>query len=203
MDIFAPGIKINGCFIVQNISPQVKTISIFQYPINYMQNRDLLQIPGVAEQDIRASLLKGELNYKLRAKDITIVCSDIDLLQFNAGQMTFLQQAGVVDGLQVSSKNINVLWNQDVQLNGTINGVNTIFTIPGAPGMTFMENYTYHIVVYRNGVKQLYLNDYIIAESIVGNGFDTVIFSTPPTTIPSPSDVITADYFTNNSINPQ
>jgi hypothetical protein len=99
MDSFAPYYKINGCFIVQNTSPQVKTISIFTYPINYMQTRDLLQIPGVAESDIRASLLKGELNHKIRANDIIVVCSDIDLLQFNANQKAFLQSAGIVNGL--------------------------------------------------------------------------------------------------------
>lgn len=103
MDIFAPYLKINGCFIVQNISPQIKTINIFQYPINYMGTRDLLQIPGVAESDIRASLLKGELNHKIRANDITVICSDIDLLQFNANQKLFLQGAGIVNGLDAGT----------------------------------------------------------------------------------------------------
>jgi len=103
MDSFAPYLKINGCFVVLNTSPQVKTINIFQYPINYGQTRDLLMIPGVAEQDIRASLLKGELNHKIRAKDIIVICSDIDLLQFNMAQKTFLQNAGVVNGLEIIS----------------------------------------------------------------------------------------------------
>lgn len=56
MDIFAPGYKKCGAFVVKNISPQNKTITIFQYPINMGCERDLLAIPGVAEQDIRASL---------------------------------------------------------------------------------------------------------------------------------------------------
>lgn len=99
MDSFAPYLKINGCFIVLNTSPQVKTIKIFQYPINYGQTRDLLMIPGVAEQDIRASLLKGELNHKIRARDIVVVCSDVALIQFNAKQKLFLQGAGIVNGL--------------------------------------------------------------------------------------------------------
>lgn len=99
MNDFAPYLKINGCFIVLNTSPQVKTIKIFQYPINYGQTRDLLQIPGVSESDIRASLLKGELNHKIRAKDIIVICSDVDLLQFNANQKIFLQNAGIVNGL--------------------------------------------------------------------------------------------------------
>lgn len=88
---------------MKNISPQVKTIKIFNYPILYQDTRDLLQIPGVAEADIRASLLKGELQHKIRAQDIVVICSDIDLLQFNADQKLFLQNAGIVNGLDVSS----------------------------------------------------------------------------------------------------
>lgn len=102
MDEFAPYLKINGCFIVMNISPQVKTIKIFNYPIPYLQTRDILQIPGVSEASIRASLLKGELQHKIRANDITVICSDVDLLQFNANQKLFLQGAGIVNGLEVN-----------------------------------------------------------------------------------------------------
>lgn len=103
MDQFAPFLKINGCFVVKNISPQIKTIKIFNYPILYQDTRDLLQIPGVAEADIRASLLKGELQHKIRAQDIVVICSDIDLLQFNTNQKIFLQNAGIVNGLDASS----------------------------------------------------------------------------------------------------
>lgn len=101
---FAPYLKINGCFIVKNISSnEKKTIKIFHYPINWGNTRDILQIPGVSESDIRASLLKGELNHKIRSEDIEVICSDIDLLQFNINQKIFLQNAGVVDGLEVES----------------------------------------------------------------------------------------------------
>jgi hypothetical protein len=102
MDIFAPGTKVNGCFIVLNTAPQIKTISIFNYPINYLCTRDLIQIPGVSESSIRASLLKGVLREKIRNNDIIVLCSDIDLLQFNAAQLAFLQGAGIVNGLTVS-----------------------------------------------------------------------------------------------------
>jgi len=104
MNEFAPYTKLNGCFVVRNITPdRNKTIKIFNYPINFNTTRDLLQIPGVSEADIRASLLKGELNHKIRAKDILIECSDIDLLQFNNAQKTFLQNAGVTIGLDVTA----------------------------------------------------------------------------------------------------
>lgn len=103
MNEFAPYLKINGCFIVRNITPdRQKIIKIFQYPIPFNRTRDLLQIPGVSESDIRASLLKGELQHKIRAKDIIIECSDIDLLQFNSAHKLFLQNAGIINGLEVS-----------------------------------------------------------------------------------------------------
>lgn len=196
MDEFAPYLKINGCFVVQNTSPQVKTIKIFNYPIPFNRTRDLLQIPGVAEADIRASLLKGELQHKIRSRDIVVVCSDIDLLQFNQGQKQFLQAAGIVNGLQVSSTNLDVLKKEDIILIGTIDNINTVFFIPSGK---FLQNVTYKIVVYKNGVKQVYLDDYFIAESGgPGTGYDTVILTAAPTTTPAPIDVITADYYVSN-----
>lgn len=107
MNDFAPYVKINGCFIVRNTTPdRNKTIKIFNYPILFNTTRDLLNIPGVSESDIRASLLKGELRHKIMAQDIVIECSDIDLLQFNDEHRSFLQNAGVVNGLEVGSDQI-------------------------------------------------------------------------------------------------
>src|ERR1700722_18174822 len=182
MDIFAPGYPpINGCFIVQNTSPQNKTITIFQNPINMWQTRDILAIRGVAEQDIRASLLKGELRHKIRSGDIKIICSDIDLLQFNSAQKSFLQSAGVVNGLQIGSGQISILEQQDIQLVGAVDGVNDIFTIPSG---TWIQVSPYKIIVYDNGVKQTFGTDYTIAESGgSGTGFDTVILAIPPSIV--------------------
>jgi hypothetical protein len=197
MDIFAPGYKKNGCFIVQNISPQIKTINIFNYPINYQCQRDLLQIPGVAEGDIRASLLKGELNYKIRAGDIEVICSDIDLLQFNDSQRVFLENSGIVNGLQVTSDQMAVLEQQDIELVGLVNGINTIFTIPSG---IWIQSSPYKIIVYLNGVKQVLGDDYFIAESGgPGSGYDTVIMTVPPESSILPPDIVTADYYVNNS----
>ena len=62
MNSFAPWSKNPLCFIVQNIGTKPKkTIRIFNYPIRYGHVRDLLRIPGVSEESIRASLLKGEI----------------------------------------------------------------------------------------------------------------------------------------------
>lgn len=100
MNEFANGRKRTNCFTVKNIVSN-KVIRIFTYPINPGDTRDLLTIPGVAEADIRSSLLKGELLRKLLAKEITVVCSDIDLLQFNDEQKAFLQESGIMEGLEV------------------------------------------------------------------------------------------------------
>ena len=197
-DQFAPYQKFNTSFIVKNIiSGTPKTINIFQYPIRVGAQRDLLAIPGVSEGDIRASLLKGEILHKLKAQEITIVYSDIDLLQFNDDQLAFLKASGVVNGLKVGSSQTNVVHEEDIQLVGTVDNVNTVFTIPSGK---FIQADPYKIIVYVNGVKQLYLGDYFIAESGgPGTGYDTVILTEPPTTTPAPVDVITADYYVDNS----
>ena len=199
-DQFAPYQKFNTSFIVENIiSGTPKIINIFQYPIPVGAQRDLLKIPYVSEADIRASLLKGEIMHKLRAGEIKIVFSDIDLLQFNADQRAFLQQSGVLNGLQISSSQLDVTEIQDVQLNGTVDGVNTIFT---APDGVWLQTFPYKIIVYNNGVKQVLGDDYFIAESGgPGSGYDTVIFSVPPDNTLSPVDVITADYYISNTNN--
>lgn len=198
MDEFAPYFKQYGCFVVRNITPdRQKTIKIFNYPILFNTTRDLLQIPGVAEADIRASLLKGELRHKILAQDIIIECSDIDLLQFNLDQRAFLKKAGIVNGLQVSPSGLAVLRFVDEQLVGVVDNMNTIFTIPTGK---FIQNNTYKIVVYINGVKQFYTQDYLIAESGgLGTGYDTVIFTIAPSVVDSYTDILTADYYINNS----
>lgn len=99
---FAPWSTNPQCFIVQNVSPYPKTIFIFNYPINHGDTRDLLRIPGVAEGDIRSSLLKGELNHKIKAQEIVVTCSDIDLTQYNNTQKAFLEGAGITNGLEPS-----------------------------------------------------------------------------------------------------
>jgi hypothetical protein len=99
MNSFAPFSKNPNCFIVQNIATSKKTIRIFDYPIVWNTSRDLLRIPGVDEADIRGSLLKGEINHKIKAQEIVVICSDIDLLQFNLAQKAFLLSAGIIHGL--------------------------------------------------------------------------------------------------------
>jgi hypothetical protein len=99
---FAPGLKLHTAFIVRNITPiDKKVIRIFNNPILYQETRDLLQIRGVSESDIRSSLLKGEILNKFLVKDIELVFSNIDLLQFSDGQRAFLAGLGFTTGIQV------------------------------------------------------------------------------------------------------
>lgn len=198
MDSFAPGLKKCTAFVVKNISPQNKCINIFNNPINLGATRDLLQIRGVAEDDIRASLLKGEIKHKFECEDIELVFSDIDLLQFSSCQRNLLKSWGFTTGLQVTSSELSIIKYEDVELIGDVDGTNVIFQIPSG---TFIENPPlYKIIVYLNGVKQFYLDDYLIAESGgVGTGYDTIVMIDAPEATPSPPDIITADYFIDNS----
>lgn len=99
---FAYSLKYNTHFVVRNTcTDRRKTISIFNYPINFGDTRDLLAIPGIQEADIRASLLKGVLRHKLLNGDIQLVSSNIDLLQFSDRQRNFLLQFGFTEGVQV------------------------------------------------------------------------------------------------------
>lgn len=188
MNDFAPHLKKYGCFIVRNVTPdRRKTIQIFKYPILFNTTRDILQIPGVSESDIRASLLKGELRHKILAKDIIVECSDIDLLQFNLDQKSFLQSAGIVNGLEVSggTGGFDV---QDATLIGTRDNVNTTFTTPTA----FKHTDQFKEVLFVNGLRQHIPEDYFVAESGgLGTGYDTIVFVTPP----FPDDILTIDYF--------
>jgi hypothetical protein len=82
------------------LSPK-KVIFVFNYPINPGDIRDLLQIPGVQESDIRASLLKGVLRHKFLCGDIELVSSNVDLLQFSDKQRSWLLSYGFTEGVQI------------------------------------------------------------------------------------------------------
>lgn len=87
-------------FKVQNIthllpSEDQKKYYVFNAVIYPGQVLDLLAISGISEADIRESLIKGELANRIRNKDLIIVSSSIDLLQFDEEQREFLAAAGV------------------------------------------------------------------------------------------------------------
>jgi hypothetical protein len=196
---FAPGITRTGygTFVVQNIASPPKVVRVFNYPINPAgtegDTRDILAIPGLDESDIRGSLLKGELQHKIRSGEITIIASDVDLLQFNNNQASFLYSSGVATGIQVGIPQQAYVWNEDVQLVGVVNGSNTVFTIPSG---VFIYSGNYKIVVYLNGVKQVLGNDYTISMGTPA-GYNTITFAVAPYS-DSFTSIITADYWQAN-----
>jgi len=133
---FAYSLKYNTHFVVRNTcTDRRKTISIFNYPINFGDTRDLLQIPGVEESDIRASLLKGVLRHKLLNGDIQLVSSNIDLLQFSDKQRAFLYSHGFTEGVQIG-------WDE---LDGYVQGM---ITSGGGGGITPFEHETLRQLIH-------------------------------------------------------
>lgn len=211
MDVFAPYQKICTYFIVKNVTPdRKKTISVFQYPINFGKDRDLMRIPGISDQSIRSSLLKGELRHKFLAKDIELVYSNINLLVFDDCQHDFLTSIGVDIGAHVTCAqldpsvyecidgyitanhpnidgyggggSINYAWKEKIALIGLRNGINKTFYTPDKFINGSYFGNTFHITIEHNG-KELYENiDFSIAESGgPGTGYDTIhIFSLTP-----------------------
>lgn len=175
-------------FIVRNIAPGNKRVRVFNYPINNGEVRDLIDIPGLSEGDIRHSLLKGELLIKIKNKELIIVDSDIDLIQFNAEQLAFLQESGVPNGIIVNtSTTTNFVI--DSLLIGIQNSSNTIFTISSGK---FLFDSINKITVYVNGVRQAITQNFLVAESGgPGTGYDTVVFIEAPAV----QDVLVADYY--------
>ena len=190
-------------FIVKNITKQ-KRVRVFQYPIMPGFTRDLLAIPGISEADIRHSLLKGEVLAKLIDKEIIVVDSDIDLLQFNDEQKQFLKNSGIMKGLEVTidqaptlgggSSTIPFAFMQNVTLFGAKDGVNRIFTTPDKFVNGNFANSEFRILIRHNG-KGLEENiDYIVQESGgSGTGFDTVVIIS---FVPNTKSRLLADYVT-------
>lgn len=218
MNSFAPFLKQCKSFVVRNITPdREKTIKIFLYPINFGEERDLLQIRGVAEDDIRASLLKGEIRHKFLARDIELVYTDIDLLTWSQCEREFLAYFGFtmenaigtqIQGEQIGDGALNYInmniggggsgegtsyhWREKISLIGMRNGINrTFFTPQKFINGTYYGN-VFHIAIEHNG-KKLYENiDFTIGESAgPGTGYDIINFIS---LIPNAHSLLFANY---------
>jgi hypothetical protein len=133
---FAYSLKYNTHFIVRNTcTDRKKTISIFNYPINFGDTRDLLQIPGIEESNIRASLLKGVLRHKLLNGDIQLVSSNIDLLQFSDRQRAWLYSHGFSEGVAIGYD----------ELDGYVQG---LIASGGGGGITPFEHQTLRQLIH-------------------------------------------------------
>lgn len=182
-------------FKVQNIAPERKRVKVFHTPIKWGCVRDLLAIPNVSEDVIRHSLLKGDLNIKLRCGEIIVVESNIELLQFDECHRQFLINHGIITGVDpddLGGGNIPFVLKQGQELIGTKDGSNPIFTTPDNFIQGTFENNEFRILIRHNGRVLKEGVDYIVSESGgVGTGYDTVIFKC---TLPDESDEIVVDY---------
>jgi len=176
-------------------SPQ-KTINIFHYPINAGCERDLLQIPGVQESDIRASLLKGEIRHKFLCGDIELVSSNIDLLQFSDKQRDWLYSYGFTEGVQIGvdelgddtvqfiethgGNKLPYRWVEEITLIGVKNSKNRTFYTPDKfLNGIFITGDQFHIDIQADGKGLFEGIDYTISESGgPGTGYDTIYFKT-------------------------
>lgn len=106
-------------FIVQNIT--TKWINIFNNPVAPLAYIDLMKIRGISEEEIKSSLIKGELYYKFRAKQIKAFQSNVNLISFDPVFTAFLnrngittgtgnpfEQSGSVSGTYTCSTNVNI-----------------------------------------------------------------------------------------------
>jgi hypothetical protein len=167
-------------FIVENITNLAgkgKTVRIFGVPIGSGRTYDLMSIPEVSEADIRHSLLKGTLMMKILTNEIRVTDSNIDLIQFDECQKSFLQNAGVSVGLEPGGEGVDYLWRQGIELIGIKNGANRVFILPPSDKalIGIFEDNEFDLEVFHNGRRLIRNIDFIASESGgVGTGFDTV-----------------------------
>jgi hypothetical protein len=186
-------------FVVKNIALNKKRVRVFNYPIPYGLTRDLMEIDYVSEADIRHSLLKGELKIKLLEKEIIVVDSNIDLLQFDECQKAFLESVGITKGLEVPSglNDIPFLFRQGIYLIGVQDNHNRIFSTPDKFIQGPLGGNIFKILIRHNGRDLVEGIDYIVSEGGgAGTGYDTIIFIS---LTPKPNSVIVADYVVKNT----
>ena len=96
MDIFADGRNtFSTKFVVQNTAAFGKTITVLGVQMIFNEVSDLLLTLGITEDTIRVSLYRGELYRKLKAGDIKIIHSDVDIVTSDNTYQAFLLQYSV------------------------------------------------------------------------------------------------------------
>ena len=84
-------------FIVQNNSSIKRTIKVFGVKLNPGQTLDLMRIPGVTEEDIRAELTKGGLKALFAGGTLAVVSSSINVSSASTAHQQFLYGIGLSD----------------------------------------------------------------------------------------------------------
>ncbi len=192
-------------FVVQNITAK-KCIKVFNAPIEPGDVRDLMALPDVTGVSIYENLIGGDLLRKILAKEIKIIASNINLLEFSDSGRQFLIDAGITEGVligmdeldaEVQAK-LNAAAGQITTLHeaiipsGTKDGVNRTFMTPGKfLNGPYLSN-DFAISIYHNGRKLVPAVDYIVLESVPSAGFDTFVLLT---FAPVASSILICSYY--------
>lgn len=111
MSIFADGLSASLSFVVQNITaPPGRSIKVFNTPIPPGQTLDLMQIPGIGEEDIRSSLMKGDLRNKIVNKQLKVIESP-QIFNSNTDLLNLLGSATTIRPIPVVPAAIKDLTN--------------------------------------------------------------------------------------------
>lgn len=101
-------------FVVKNVtSNPARTIKIFNQKIGPGRSYDLMKIPGVTEEDIRAELTKGYLKQLVSRQALLIESSTVNLKSLDAAQTSFLSSVSVPTSDIVPSYLTQTAWYVD------------------------------------------------------------------------------------------
>lgn len=186
-----------GSFVVKNTTSPPKTICVFNQKIPFNTTKNLLEIPGVGEEDIRISLLKGQILNKILSGDIVIVSSDVNALNFNVNHRSFLLDSNLTVGTQIDSSILPYTAKRDITMVGPIDGYNAKFYC--SIGDHFVVDGSYVVIIHWNGIRQIMNSDFYVdvlsRSSTVSNAYSAIYMAIPP----SPGDILVADYYILNS----
>lgn len=109
-------------FVIANVNYTKKNIAIFGHSIRYGATLDLMKVRGISEDDIKDSLIKGDLRHKIDNKDIKVMISNIHLITFDPNFKAFLNANNMVVGTAVSGNLVITtgnagIYNCDVSVN--------------------------------------------------------------------------------------
>lgn len=89
-------------FVIANINYSKKNVAIFGNSIRYGGILDIMKIKGISENDIKDSLIKGDLRAKIQNGDLRVLSSNINLLTFDTDFKSFLNNNGMIIGTAIA-----------------------------------------------------------------------------------------------------
>lgn len=125
-------------FVIKNTSSINRSIKVFNTRILPGGTLDLMKVPGVTEEDIRAELTKGSLRNLLSNGDLTVVTSTVNLNTNDQNHALFLNSLSLTSnngnslGLEVLFSGGTLTLNPSVYSSILVNdtGGSVTFTLP-------------------------------------------------------------------------